>query len=196
MRAVLSLPALFALLLFSGCGGAGSGAANADDARRLEHAAAEVSRGIDRTLGEWDAAAGAAVDGTPAETLPAGVTLMQFEKGLMTRTEGTPISPAISDVVSAASPTWQQSERGRTADRRGQSGVAVVWRTRGDRMAVVAGPIALLSRAAAPQLEQLRVRAGIEDPAVTTRPAAGDERIVPLTTSGLSWVVRLTAMPR
>jgi len=71
-----------------------------------------------------------------------------------------------------------------------------VWRTRGDRMAVVAGPIALLSRAAAPQLEQLRVRAGIEDPAVTTRPAAGDERIVPLTTSGLSWVVRLTAMPR
>lgn len=194
MRAVPSLPAFVAVFLLCGCGGAESDAANTGDARQLEQAAAQVSQGVDRTLGEWEAAAGAAVNGTPAETLPAGVTLMQFERGLMTRTEGTPISPAISDVVTASSPAWQQSERGRMADRRGQSGVAAVWRTRGDRMAVIAGPIALLSRASAAELQQLRVRAGIEDPAVTTRPAARDERIVPLTASGLSWVVRLTAL--
>ena len=189
-----------------------------DDSQRLDEAATLVIETIDRTLSEWESAARAALEGGPLQ-VPAGVALVVMGPDAVLRSQGltlpfeptTPVAerPAVDSLTPDARAgfpvatvladgwaSWKKTAGGRAAEARGQSGVAVAWQTRGDRLAVVAGPIALLARASGPGLEALRVRAGIEDPAVSTRPASAGERVVPLTKAGLPWVVRLTAMTR
>jgi hypothetical protein len=202
------------LVLLVGCS---PGPSNTDDASRLEEAAGLVIEAVDRTLGEWESAAAAALDGGTPQ-VPAGIAVVVIGAGAVTRSEGlalpfaptTPVAerPAresltpdgranfpIAEVIGDGWPAWQKTARGRAAEARGQSGVAAAWRTAGDRIAIAAGPIALLSKAAAPRLEALRVRAGIEDPAraVSTTPAAGSI-VRTLDAAGLPWVVRLTAL--
>jgi hypothetical protein len=210
----MRLLALPLSLLIAGCGATPP---DADETRRLDDAAAVVIETVNRTLGEWESAAGAALDGGTLQ-VPAGIAVVVIGSGAVTRNEGlalpfaptTPVAERptresltpdgragvpIAEVIADGWPAWHKTAGGRVAEARGQSGVAAVWRTAGDRIAIAAGPIALLSKAASPRLEALRVRAGIEDPAraVSTTPAAGSI-VRTLDAAGLPWVVRLTAL--
>ena len=184
---------------------------------RLNAAESLVLNAVNATVSVWDTAAAAALTGPVEAFVPEGTALVVIDRSGPVRTEGLalpflPTVPAaerpardslpaeqrggwpIAAVIADGWSSWQAIERGRAAEARGQSGVAVVWRAGPARLAVVAGPIALLTRSATPQLAGIKVRAGIENPAVSSRPAAGGERVVALEASGLSWVVRLTAL--
>jgi hypothetical protein len=200
------------LMLAAGCGAS----PDADETRRLDEAAAVVIETVDRTLAEWESAAAAAIDGGTPQ-VPAGIAVVVIGAGAVMRSDGAPLPfppapmaerPAresltpdaraafpVAEVIADRWSGWQKTAGGRAAEARGQSGVAAVWRTAGDRIAIAAGPIALLSKAAAPRLDALRVRAGIEDPGRAAPSTAAAGSIVrPLDAAGLPWVVRLTPL--
>ena len=208
---------ILALVVVGGCAAPDPSAVVSAEDERLNKAETLVLNAVDTTMSAWDTAAAAALTGPADAFVPDGTALVVIDRTGHVRTDGLalPFLPsvpaaerpardaipveqrgglAIAEVIADGWRGWQAIERGRTAEARGSSGVAIVWRSGPERLAIAAGPIALLIRSAAPQLTQIKVRAGVENPAVSSRPAGAGERIVPLKGPGLSWVVRLTAL--